>query len=97
MHIADTEVANRSKKYYFVQISTGESTWDTPTQAAAMVPTPGVTPAQGNPYSAPDAEGTRGIDGQGQEGDRSLAVSFNREHYIVRRRGGCTDTWDRAT
>jgi len=79
-HVANAEALYRSKKYYFVQISTGESTWDTPTQAAPMVPTPGVTPAQGNPYSAPDAEGTRGMDGQGQEADRSLAVSFKKVH-----------------
>jgi len=41
--------------------------------AAPEVPTPGSTPAQGNPYAAPD-EGTRGMGGQ--ESDRSLGVSF---------------------
>ena len=39
--------------------------------AAAQVPTPGGTPAQGDPYPAP-GEGTRGVDGQ--ESDRSLGV-----------------------
>ncbi|KAI1460969.1 hypothetical protein F4805DRAFT_454417 [Annulohypoxylon moriforme] len=39
-----------SKKYYYVQLSTGVSQWDTPTQAA-----PGNTPAQTNehPYGIP--------------------------------------------
>ena len=44
--------------------------------AAPQVPTPGGTPAQGNPYPTPNEgsyEGTRGVDGQ--EGDRSLGVS----------------------
>lgn len=40
--------------------------------AAPQVPTPGSTPAGGNPYSTPD-EGTRGFGGQ--ESDRSLGVS----------------------
>ena len=39
-----------SKKYYFVQLATGVSQWETPTQAA-----PGGTPAQGaeHPYGVP--------------------------------------------
>ena len=39
-----------SKKYYFVQLSTGVSQWETPTHAA-----PGGTPAQGteHPYGVP--------------------------------------------
>lgn len=39
-----------SKKYYYVQLSTGVSQWETPTQAA-----PGNTPAQVNehPYGIP--------------------------------------------
>jgi hypothetical protein len=40
--------------------------------AASQVPTPGGTPAGGNPYSTPDEEGTRGVGGQ--ESDRSLGV-----------------------
>jgi hypothetical protein len=64
--------SHRSRKYYFVQISTGESTWDVPTMAAPNVPTPGGTPASGHsPYPAPQ-EGTRGMGGQ--ESDRSLGV-----------------------
>ena len=43
-----------SKKYYFVQLSTGVSQWDTPNEAA---PTGG-TPAQpgDHPYGTPQAE-----------------------------------------
>jgi len=39
--------------------------------AAPHVPTPGGTPAQGNPYDRP-AEGARGM--EGQEGERGLTV-----------------------
>lgn len=44
-----------SRKYYFVQLSSGVSQWDTPTQAAPTVPTPGATPQQQNehPYGHP--------------------------------------------
>lgn len=42
--------------------------------AAPQVPTPGGTPAQGNPYPAPNEyDGTRGM--EGEEGERGLAVS----------------------
>jgi hypothetical protein len=43
-----------SKKYYFVQLSTGASQWDTPTQPAPTGPTPQATP-QGveHPYGLP--------------------------------------------
>ena len=43
-----------SKKYYFVQLSTGASQWDTPTAAAPTGPTPNATP-QGteHPYGTP--------------------------------------------
>lgn len=51
----------RSRKYYFVQISTGESTWEVPTAAAPQVPTPGGTPAQmSDPFSKPGQGGDRG-------------------------------------
>jgi hypothetical protein len=63
----------RSRRYYYVQISTGESTWDTPTTAAPQVPSPGTTPANQSPYAVP-GEGTRGM--EGQEGDRSLGVGW---------------------
>ncbi|OBW64418.1 MAG: Uncharacterized protein AUREO_055190 [Aureobasidium pullulans] len=63
-----------SRKYYFVQISTGVSTWEVPTEAAPTVPSPGNTPAQHqNPFPAPQdaqAQTTRGVDGQ--EGERGL-------------------------
>lgn len=41
--------------------------------AAPQVPTPGSTPAQGNPYPAPgEGEGTRGF--EGVESERGLGV-----------------------
>jgi hypothetical protein len=42
------------RKYYFVQLSTGASQWETPTQAAPTGPTPNATP-QGteHPYGTP--------------------------------------------
>ena len=44
-----------SKKYYFVQLSTGASQWNTPTQAAPTGPTPQATPQGGleHPYGTP--------------------------------------------
>jgi hypothetical protein len=61
-----------SKKYYFVQLSTGASQWDTPTHPAPTGPTPQATP-QGveHPYGTPgqdiggeildNADGTRSV------------------------------------
>lgn len=66
---------NNSRKYYYVQISTGVSQWDLPTSEAPIGGGSHTsTPAQNtNPYSAPEgAEGTRGMGGQ--EGDRGLGV-----------------------
>jgi len=53
---------NKSRKYYFVQISTGESTWDVPTSAAPQVPTPGGTPipTMSDPFSKPGQGGEHG-------------------------------------
>lgn len=81
----------RSRKYYFVQISTGESTWEVPTAAAPQVPTPGGTPAQmSDPFSRPGQGGDHGNNGYGdnqgnnygnngpdgaQEGERGFKVS----------------------
>ncbi|PMD39018.1 hypothetical protein L207DRAFT_513505 [Hyaloscypha variabilis F] len=47
-----------SKKYYFVQLSTGASQWDTPTHAAPTGPTPQATPQAGleHPYGTPDQQ-----------------------------------------
>lgn len=44
-----------SKKYYFVQLSTGASQWETPTHAAPTGPTPQATPQGGveHPYGTP--------------------------------------------
>jgi hypothetical protein len=80
-----------SRKYYYVQISTGKSTWDTPTEVAPGVVTgsASTTPAQhGTPYSPPppvgmsgqpDKEGARGLGGpqHGESTDRAggLGVS----------------------
>lgn len=64
------------RKYYFVQLSTGTSQWDTPTQAAPTGPTPQATPQGGleHPYGTP-ADGERG-DGP-QDGERGLGVGFS--------------------
>lgn len=45
-----------SRKYYYVQLSSGVSQWETPTQAAPTVPTPGATPQQHveHPYGHPN-------------------------------------------
>ncbi|EKD17503.1 WW domain-containing protein [Drepanopeziza brunnea f. sp. 'multigermtubi' MB_m1] len=46
-----------SRKYYFVQISTGVSQWDTPTHAAPNGPTPQHTPqAVDHPYGQPGGQ-----------------------------------------
>ena len=54
-----SDATSRSRKYYFVQISTGESTWDVPTAAAPQVPTPGGTPVptMSDPFSKPGQGG----------------------------------------
>jgi hypothetical protein len=57
-----SDAPSRSRKYYFVQISTGESTWDVPTVAAPQVPTPGGTPVptMSDPFSKPGQGGNHG-------------------------------------
>ena len=43
-----------SKKYYFVQLSTGQSQWETPTRAAPTVTTPTATPGHDtSPFPQP--------------------------------------------
>ncbi|QDS76927.1 hypothetical protein FKW77_004510 [Venturia effusa] len=75
----DHNPRNSLRKYYFVQISTGKSTWDKPTEAAPGAPTLSntATPAQtANPYQTPneqvmsgqETEGTRGM-GDNQHGE----------------------------
>jgi len=46
------------RKYYFVQLSTGASQWETPTQPAPTGPTPQATPQGGldHPYGTPDQQ-----------------------------------------
>jgi hypothetical protein len=67
-----------SKTYYFVQLSTGKSQWETPTQAAPTVGTPTPTPGQEtSPFPQPGQQqnmGERGIQG-GQDGERGFTVS----------------------
>lgn len=90
-HSFRSDATSRSCKYYFVQISTGESTWDVPTTAAPQVPTPGGTPVptMSDPFSKPGQGGGHGNgygdnygNNQGnngpedaQEGDRGFKVS----------------------
>ncbi|KAF1982169.1 hypothetical protein K402DRAFT_457478, partial [Aulographum hederae CBS 113979] len=82
-----------SRKYYFVQISTGASTWDRPTDSrpastaptvSSTLATPGSTPAHGtSPYPQPH-EGQGPPDNMGGgESDRSLGVrNFFREFRL---------------
>lgn len=63
------------KKYYFVQLSTGVSQWETPTQAAPTVGTPVASPEIGTgPFATPGKDGERGIGAQDGQTDRSLGV-----------------------
>ena len=67
-----------SRKYYFVQLSTGESTWETPTHPAPTGPTPQATPQGGveHPYGTPS-----GDDGQvitNQDGSQSIRYADGR-------------------
>lgn len=61
-----------SKKYYFVEISSGRSQWDIPTQAA-QTPTPGAD----SPFQQPGAQSPYPQPGQqpdGPAGERGLGV-----------------------
>jgi hypothetical protein len=67
-----------SRKYYFVQLSTGASQWDTPTHAAPTGPTPQPTP-QGveHPYGTPGQEsGLTGREEILENGDGTRSVRF---------------------
>ena len=72
-----------SRKYYYVQISTGHSQWDIPADPALSAVSPAGTPAQASgPYDKPqegqhgmeEGEGTRGVDGQTGERSGGLSV-----------------------
>jgi hypothetical protein len=71
-----------SRKYYYVQISTGHSQWDIPADTAPFAVSPAGTPAQASPYNKPqegqhgmeEGEGTRGMDGQTGERSGGLSV-----------------------
>jgi hypothetical protein len=63
-----------SKKYYFVQLSTGQSQWETPTEAAPTVGTPTASPVPaGSPFAHPGAQ--QGEDGP--TGERGLGVCIS--------------------
>lgn len=72
-----------SKKYYFVQLSTGHSQWETPTHAAPTVGTPTPTPGQEtSPFAQPGLQqemAERGIEGgqNGSDGERGLTVRLD--------------------
>jgi len=64
------------RKYYYVVISTGESSWELPQNPAPGYPNPGpTTVSHDSQFKSPsDEPGTRGM--EGAEGDRSLGVRF---------------------
>jgi hypothetical protein len=66
-----------SRKYYFVQLSTGASQWETPTHAAPTGPTPQATP-QGieHPYGTPGQQDGEIVDNQ--DGTRSIRYADGR-------------------
>ena len=66
-----------SRKYYFVQLSTGASQWETPTHAAPTGPTPQATP-QGieHPYGTPGQQEGEILDNQ--DGTRSVRYADGR-------------------
>lgn len=51
---------NASKKYYYVQLSTGVSQWETPTDPAPVGATPGA--AHEHPYGVPGSDGDRKLE-----------------------------------
>lgn len=60
------------RKYYFVQLATGASQWETPTQPAPTGPTPQATPQAGveHPYGTPGEGQVQG----GTDGERGIGV-----------------------
>jgi hypothetical protein len=73
-----------SRKYYYVQISTGKSTWETPTTAAPGVVTGSnsSTPAQGTPYTPPPpgAMSSHNNTEPGHEGSGTRGFNDNAQH-----------------
>ncbi len=70
-----------------MQISTGVSQWDVPTQAAPTVPTPGATPQQTtDPYAQPPSKQTES--GLGDEGSSTRGVGGGAEPYGGAERSG---------
>ena len=73
-----------SRRYYFVEISTGKSQWEVPTQPGGGM-TPLASPGIGaGPSSAPGGaqEGERGM-GDGPTGDRSLgSMAIDRKSVV---------------
>jgi hypothetical protein len=83
-------VYNRSlRKYYYVQISTGQSTWDKPTEPAPGAPTASATttPAQGNPTHPPPTQRTMSSEGQHQQ-DGTRGMGGNQHGESTDRAGG---------
>jgi hypothetical protein len=93
------------RKYYFVQLSTGASQWETPTQAAPTGPTPNATP-QGieHPYGTPaqqdqgelitNPDGSRSVrmpDGSVQlvGADGERSLGVSSVYFVCRRGDAC--------
>ena len=63
-------------RYYYVEMATGRTQWDVPTQPGASVPSPYPTPQQStDPYTKPEGSATVPLNPDGSEqteADRSL-------------------------
>ena len=81
-----------SRKYYFVQLSTGASQWDLPTAAAPTGPTPNATPnGAEHPYGtpAPAYDAHRGVGGK----DEGQVVTNPDGSQSVRYQDGRTEPY----
>lgn len=83
-----------SKKYYYVQLSTGASQWETPTKPAPTGPTPQATPQQGleHPYGHPGSGSSQQLE------DGSVIVGSADGSQSLRRPDGSVEplTGDRS-
>jgi hypothetical protein len=72
-----------SRKYYYVQLATGVSTWELPTEPAPGVPTGQTPTGVDHPYGTPQEghTGERGV--EGADGERGLGVCFLQSLSIV--------------